>query len=149
MEYKERKEQLEFEALKEICRHFLKSELVIDTDFERFEGYLPAYKTADDAFFFTPLMGNPVMRGRTLLGEKPIPNRFWYALRVIQCLPGGRWEPDEYDVVEINRAESIQNCILLAAKYFLSQEFSNAAEASYWNIEAQLQKEFPNLLDEY
>lgn len=146
--YAKRKEELEFAALQNLCRHFLKSELEIDEDFEMFEGSLPAYKTLNESIYFTPLMNVPVTT-KTLRGDRPVPNRFWYTVNVEQCIAGGYHEPDEWDIVEISREESLRSAILFAAKYMLEQDFNNGCEAEFWNIEAQIAKEFPNLLDEY
>jgi hypothetical protein len=146
--YAKRKEELEFAALQNLCRNFLKSELVTDENFEMFEGSLPAYKTLNESIFFTPLMNVPVTT-KTLRGEKPIPNRFWYSVSIEYCVSGGYHEPDDCDIAEISREESLQSAILSAAKYMMEREFNDACEAEFWNVESQIAKEFPNLLDEH
>jgi hypothetical protein len=147
-DYSARREELILNNVKEFCLKFLGSPLVIDTDYEvEKEGDPPAYKTEDNAFFFVPQLEDPVMSGRTLLGQHPIPGRYHYSVEIMTCDGGSYWEPPDYDQVEIERADSLSNAIAAAAHWILDQQLDGYREGEYWNMEAILEKEFPNPLD--
>ena len=141
-DYSQRRKELEFLNIQELCLKFLKSPLVIDTDYE-LEAEPHAYKTEDDMFFFVPQLDDPVMSQRTLLGDpKPIEGRYRYSIEVVQGDGGSYWEPPDYDQVEIGREDSLEKAITFAAHYLLDINLNGEGEGSYYNMESTLEKEF-------
>ena len=142
--YSQRKEELQRENLNKFCLEFLKSPLVIDTDYEvENEGDPVAYRTEDYAFMFVPHLDDPVMSGRTLRGQHPIPGRYRYSVEIGVSSGGSYWEPPDYDVMEIAREDSLEKAIAAAAHWILDQNISNFSEGNYWDMENTLEKEFP------
>lgn len=145
-EYSKRKKELEWENMVKFSLEFLGSELVVDTEYEpENEGDPIAYKTKDDAFMFVPQLDDPVMGGRTLLGQKPIEGRYRYSVEIGVSSGGSYWEPPDYDVVEIAREDSIGKAIGAAAHWILDQKIDGYTEGWYWETEGILEKEFPDI----
>jgi hypothetical protein len=149
-EYSNRRAEIEHENLKSLCLELLGSALVVDTDYvPENEGDPIAYRTEDYSFMFVPQMDDPVMSGRTLLGQKPIPGKYRYSVEVGVSSGGSYWEPPDYDQVEIGREDSLSKCIGIAAHYLLDQKIQGIQEDLYWGMESKLNKEFSNLLNDY
>lgn len=143
-DYGKRKKELEMEYLSKYCLEILGSRLVEDTDYEETQdGEYHTYKTEDEMFMFVPQLDDPVMSGRTLRGERPT-GRYHYSVEVGVYSGGSYWEPPDYDQVEIGRGDGLYQCIRIAAHYLLDQKMDCIGEGQYFEIESQLDKEFPN-----
>jgi hypothetical protein len=142
-EYSTRRSELENENLKSLCLELLGSPLVVDTDYEpENEGDPIAYRTEDYSFMFVPQMDDPVMSGRTLLGQKPIEGRYRYSVEIGVSSGGSYWEPPDYDQVEIGREDSLAKCIGVAAHYLLDRKIEGIGEGLYWDMESKLENKF-------
>jgi hypothetical protein len=148
--YSERKKELEWENLNKLSLEFLKSPLVVDTDYEpENEGDPLAYRTEDYAFMFVPQMDDPVMSERTLLWKHPLPGRYRYSVEIGVSSGGSYWEPPDYDQVEIAREDSLGKAIGAAAHWILDQAINGFSEGWYWEMEGIMEKEFPVIYEDF
>lgn len=148
--YTERRKELDWENLNKLSLEFLKSPLVVDTDYEpENEGDPLAYRTEDYAFMFIPQMDDPVMSRRTLKGQHPIPGRWRYSVEIGVSYGGSYWEPPDYDQVEIAREDSLVKAIASAAHWILDQKINGFSEECYWETQSILEKEFYDAYNDF
>lgn len=99
--------------------------------------------TEDRAFYFVPCYADCVLVTRwwrdhepPVYQARPDPDRPRWAVEVLKCFPGGHWEPDDYDLVEIARADSLVAAITAARHWMLDMELEAESLALYAEIEA-------------
>lgn len=127
--YSERDKELDQEMLNKFSLQFLKSELVVDTEYEpENEGDPLAYRTKDYEFMFVPHVKDGTIE---------------YSIEVGVTCGGSYWEPPDYDQVEIGRAVNLSKAITTAARWTFDQSMNNFMEGLYHEKIAILEKEFP------
>jgi len=140
-------EQIELKYLSLYCEAILGSPLVESDSHDKEEcGGIQPYMTKNQEFYFVPLPDCPVMTGPRIGHEpEPIPGRFEYAVEVVKIFPGSHWEPDEYDQIEVDRAQSLTHALDAAAHHQLDMKLQNIGEGLYY----QKEKEMEPLVTEY
>ena len=125
-----------------LCQEVLGLKLVPSDSHEVEEGHtLTPLMTDNQEFYFIPIFDDPVMGCRTILNSepKPLPNRYHYAIEVIQTTGGGYWQPPDCDLVEVGREESLEKAIGFAAHYQLDQKLNCIGEAIFWEQEKEME----------
>ena len=147
MDYEQRKKELQAELDSRLAQQFLKSPLVKSDSHEDEEMDAGAMMTEDRAWYFVPCLDDPVMIPGTIARpEHPSTDgRVRWRIEVMRCYPGGRWNPDEYDLDEIpgTRADSLYQAIENAALAALSNEMRNWGEGEWHLMNHKLEEEFP------
>ena len=144
--YSQRRSEIEEINLQSLCQEFLGSKLVVDTDCEKEQDGDPdAFKTEDGMFYFVPQLDDPVMSGATIAHPAlPVLGKYRYSVEIGVTSGGSYLGPPDYDQVEIGREDSLCKAIGLAAHYILDQKMDGKSEGDYWNMEAILEKEYPD-----
>lgn len=84
-----------------------------------------ALMSKNGAWYFVPHVEDPV-RGRPTIGhpEGILTTRPRWGLETAKCCHGSRWEPDEWDVVEVDRFDSLTLAIAGTAHRELDQQIA-------------------------
>ena len=89
-----------------------------------------AMMTKDGAWYFVP-HADDCVRGRPTIGcpEGKLTERPRWGLEAVKCYPGGHWQPDEYDIAEVERFDSLWEAIKGAAHAELERNLCDHAMA--------------------
>jgi hypothetical protein len=99
-----------------------------------------ALMTKDRAWYFVPHPDDPVMSSPRI-GRPPAPivGRHRWAVEVIKVTPATRDEPEEWDLLEIAREDSLMKAIEAAAHAALDRDIRNIGEGLFWEKERQVE----------
>lgn len=118
-------------AENKLCKALLKSCLI-----ENEAGFY----TENEAFYFTPT-DDPVMT-RPRIGRPGVPSgKIKWSMEYSKLVPGSRWEPDDYELVEHCRTDTLWEAIQEAAKLAYSWQVDNTAQAIGCESEAAFELE--------
>lgn len=129
------------ERVEAFCLALLGSELVESNSHEdQPDGSPLAYMTADETFYFVYDLSDPVVT-QPRIGKPgaPIPGRYHVGVEVVKRTPGNHSEPDEFDLMEIGREESLDKAIALAAHRLLEWKIDSVGESLFWEKERKME----------
>lgn len=130
-------EEIEKRYVSSFAEALLNGGPLVESDSHDEEG---ALMTKDHAWYFVPHTDDPVMTGPRI-GRPPAPieGRHRWAVEVVKVTPATRDEPEDCDLLEIAREDSLMKAIEAAAHAQLDRDIRNIGEGLFWEKERLLE----------
>lgn len=142
-------EEIDEWYVNELARQILKCDGLIpsDTHDEQTDAKCVPLMTSDRAFYFVPCYADCVRVTKWWFDQSPPVyqsrvdlQRPKWAVEVVKCCPGNRDEPDDFDNVEVARADSLIRAIQEASHYAHEQKLQSISDSVWCDKEILLQQ---------